>query len=52
VIFFSFSFFGFGGILGPTYCGIGATIRIGQEMLCLPYAGFFLKNFEFIQKQP
>ena len=23
-------------------CGIGATIRIGREMLCLPYAGFFL----------
>ena len=21
--------------------GIGATIRIVQEMLCLPYAGFF-----------
>ena len=29
------------GILGPPYCGIGATIRIGREMLCLPYAGFF-----------
>ena len=28
------------GILGPPYCGIGATIRIGWEMLCLPYAGF------------
>ena len=28
------------GILGPPYCGIGATIRICQEMLCLPYAGF------------
>ena len=28
------------GILGPPYCGIGATIRIGREMLCLPYAGF------------
>ena len=39
-----FAFFkkiGFLGILGPPYCGIGATIRIGQEMLCLPYAGFF-----------
>ena len=23
--------------------GIGATIRIGREMLCLPYAGFFFK---------
>ena len=22
--------------------GIGATIRIGQEIQCLPYAGFFL----------
>ena len=31
------------GILGPPYCGIGATIRIGREMLCLPYAGFFFK---------
>ena len=29
-------------ILGPPYCGIDATIRIGREMLCLPYAGFFL----------
>ena len=28
------------GILGPSYCGIGATIRIGREILCLPYAGF------------
>ena len=24
---------------------IGATIRIGQEMLCRPYAGFRLKIF-------
>ena len=29
--------------LPPSY-GIGATIRIGREMLCLPYAGFFLEN--------
>ena len=35
-----FKKFGFLGILGPPYCGIGATIRIGREMLCLPYAGF------------
>ena len=28
-------------ILGPRYCGIGATIRIGRDMLCLPYAGIF-----------
>ena len=27
-----------------TVCGIGATIRISREMLCLPYAGFFHKN--------
>ena len=32
------------GILGPPYCGIGATIRIGREILCLPYAGFFLSS--------
>ena len=30
----------FWGILGPPSYGIGATIRIGREMLCLPYAGF------------
>ena len=42
-----FQFFkkiGFLGILGPPLCGIGATIRIGREMLCLPYAGFFQKK--------
>ena len=33
------------GILGPPYGGIGATIRIGQEMLCLPYAGFLLWTY-------
>ena len=33
---------GIGVILGPHYCGIGATIRISQEMLCLPYAKFLL----------
>ena len=32
---------GFLGILGPPYCGIGNPIRIGREMLCLLYAGFF-----------
>ena len=26
------------------YLMIGATIRIGREMLCLPYAGFFIKG--------
>ena len=25
--------------VGPPYCGIGATIRIGQEIRSLPYAG-------------
>ena len=30
------------GILGPPSYGIGATICIGREMLCLPYAGFLL----------
>ena len=29
------------GILGQPHCGIGATICIGREMLCLPYAQFF-----------
>ena len=38
--FFCFKKIGFLGILGLPYCGIGATIRIGREMLCLPYAGF------------
>ena len=36
------------GILGPPYCGIGATIRIGREMLCLPYAGFLIERFAFV----
>ena len=31
---------GFWGILGPPSYGIGATIRIGREIQCLPYAGF------------
>ena len=35
---------GFLGILGPPYCGIGATIRIGREMLCLLYSGFSPKE--------
>ena len=30
------------GILGSPYCGIGASICIGQEMLFLSYAGLFL----------
>jgi hypothetical protein len=45
MIFFPFKKkLGFLAILGPPYRGIGATIRIGQEMLCLPYAGFFFYN--------
>ena len=31
--------------LGPPSYGIGATIRIGREMLCLPYAGFLIESF-------
>ena len=27
-------------IHGPPYSGIGATIRIGREIQCLPYMGF------------
>ena len=27
------------------YLMIGATIRIGWEILCLPYAGFCIGNF-------
>ena len=38
--FLFFKKIGFLGILGPPYCGISATIRIGRETLCLPYAGF------------
>ena len=41
MIFPFFKKFGFSAILGPPYCVTGATIRIGREMLCLPYAGFF-----------
>ena len=40
-----FEKFGFLGILGPPYCGIGATIRIGRDVLCLPYVGFFEQVF-------
>jgi hypothetical protein len=41
------------GILGPPSYGIGETIRIGQEMLCLQYPGFFLSfNFYFGHKTP
>ena len=42
VLFFPFlNSFWFLFILGPPYGGIGATIRIGREIRCLPYAGFF-----------
>ena len=44
--------------LGPPSYGIGATIRIGREMLCLPYAGFLERlsdshcpNLEFTSQQ-
>ena len=45
-----FNFFWVLGILGPPYCGIGATIRIGREMLCLPYAGFFFTKTKINQQ--
>ena len=28
--------------------GIGATIRIGQEMLCLPYMGFLISILKVV----
>ena len=34
--------------LGPPSYGIGATIRIGREMFCLPYAGFFSSIMRFL----
>ena len=40
MIFSVFKKFWFWGLLGSPYCGFDAIIRIGQEMLCLPYAGF------------
>ena len=43
--FFSvFNFFFVLCIHGSPYCGIGATIRIGREIRCLPYAGFLFNN--------
>ena len=36
------------GILGPHYCGIGAIISIGREMLCLLYARFFLFSLHLV----
>ena len=39
-----FTNFGFLGILDPLYCGIGATIRISREKLCLLYAGLFFQG--------
>ena len=44
IFFLLFFFFWFLCILGPPYCGIGATIHIGQETWCHPYAGFFLSE--------
>ena len=37
---------GFLGILGPPNYGMGSTICIDREMLCLQYAGFFLPCFQ------
>ena len=50
--FFRFSNLGFWVYLGPPYCGICATIRIGREMPCLPYAGFLKTNSNFYRKFP
>ena len=44
IIFLVLYFFCFLYILGPSYCGIGANIRIGRDIQCLPYAGFFLNG--------
>ena len=52
MIFSDLQKIGFSGILGPPYCGIGATIRIGREMLCLPYAGFFVQWIDLGSKNP
>ena len=44
-LFFPFlPFFWFLCILGSPYGGIGATIRIGREVQCLPSAGFLLSK--------
>ena len=34
------------------YLMIGATIRIGREILCLPYAGFFGGSLALIKYSP
>ena len=41
-----FKKFGFWGILDPPYRSIGATIRIGREMLCLPYILWVVENYQ------
>ena len=51
MIFSFFKIFGFLGILGPPYCGIGATIRIGREIRCLPHAGYFLAHYALFVKK-
>ena len=38
------------GILGPFSYGIGANIRIGWEILCLPYARFLNRILKYIRK--
>ena len=40
----------FWGIPGPPYYGIGATIRIGRETLCLSYVGFLFITVSFIDQ--
>ena len=46
MIFYIFQKIRSWGIRGPPYCGISATIRIGQEMLCILYSGFFKSTLD------
>ena len=47
MIFPFFNKSGFLGIFGPPYCNIGATIRIGREMLCLRMRYFWYLVWSF-----
>ena len=50
MIFSVFKKIEFWGILGPPSYGIGATIRIGREMLCLPYAGVLFEKKKLLHE--
>ena len=47
-VFAFFKKLGVLAILGPPYRGIDDTIRIGREVLCLPYAGFLVIENEHL----